>query len=131
VPWFVRYQDVDANDEPNETGREDVTLKDGRLVSFKIVAVVRVRDAEAAVVKLGHYQTETKPLLASRVAQELAEMDPERVLPARRTRLNTSVKEWATQELAPYGIEVVAARFSTFVLNPRAIRLLGDADKPE
>lgn len=110
------------------TQLQSVTLRDGRVLTFSASITVRVTDAAAAYLTLGHY-TETVVELASRIlAEELADADPERFDPSRgkRGRLMEELRSELNKACSSHGLGIDGLGFNNFLLGVRTIRLLLD-----
>lgn len=126
IPWFIDFHDVTIVADPITTGRRDVTLKDGRVLVFEATAMAYVTDASKAVLAVHDHDRGTHAILAGVFAEKLSNVDPDRLLPEGRGRLNGSLKVWVDAELAEIGVATKWVRFTTFVLHPKTIRLLGE-----
>lgn len=126
IPWFMRIIEVEDAYVPITTPRQDITIKDGRLLSFAAAAQLRVADSDLAINSVEHYHDSAKTLMASFLAQEMVEADPDRFAPDRRKRLFTSLEQRLATEAAKFGVELRDLSFTSFVLAPRAYRLLSD-----
>lgn len=130
VPWFMYVETVNIVESILGTGRQDITLRDGTTLSFVATARVRVVDPRAAVCDVDDYRETTQELLASVLAQELADADPARFDPARgkRDRLLNELTANVAAEAKKYGVLVEDIRFTSFVRNIRTYRLLNDTN---
>lgn len=130
VPWFMHIEPVNIAEAIVGTGRQDITLRDGSVLSFVSAAKVRVVDARAAVCDVDSFRETTQELLASVLAQALADAEPSRFDPARgkRDRLLAEITALVNVESANYGVLVSDVRFTSFVRNIRTYRLLNDGN---
>lgn len=126
IPWFMMYIDVSTVPSIGNTVRLDITTKDNRALSFSAAITYRVVDVAKALNDVDSYEETTQELAASILAAQLAEVEPERLLPERRARLTTSALGWVQAEAAVYGVEIEKVRFTTFVLGAKTFRLLTD-----
>lgn len=127
IPWFMDVKAMSVAEDPIHIPRQDVTLKDGTLLSFEATAVTKVVDPRKAHTIVDHYDSSTKILLASMLAEQFMEIEPARIHnPRRRENLFDKVTEAIAKEAAEFGVEVSKVRFPSFVLNPRVFRLLTD-----
>lgn len=132
VPWFTEVTEVDVCEAIIGTERLDVTLSDNSLLSFSATAVVQVVDVRAALNDVEQYRETAKEALAAVLADRLAAVDAARLEHGSRKRLLTDLQRWVAEELTPYGIAVRKLRFTSFVLNAKAHRLIVDqTDKKE
>lgn len=128
VPWFTEIHFTSVAWEPARTGRCDITAKDNRTVTFDATAWIRVSDPILAYTLVHDYEQGMHSLLSSVLAENLADVEADRLSPEKRGRLNASLKGWVTKEAAQYGLEVDWVRFTSFVLAPRTYRVLTDQD---
>lgn len=129
LPWFTEIIEVPIVPKPIATGRQDITLKSGATLSFDAAATLRVTDVEKALNAIDDYHHSTTILLASVLAEKLADVEPERFEPNRRGRLFASLETLVQKEAEVYGIEITNLRFTSFVLNARTYRLLIDQNQ--
>lgn len=126
VPWFHEVKAESVVRGIVQTPRLDITAQDGTMVTFQASATVRVIDLHLAVNTVDAYMETTQELLAAVLADRMAKVDASRLAPEGRGRLLTDLAKWVQSE-CDFGVEVSKLRFTTFVVNPRPFRLLGDA----
>lgn len=126
VPWFSEVVNASCAPAIVGTSREDITMADGKTLSFSVTATVRVVDVYKALNAVEHYHESTQELIGSYLAEKLAEVDPERLAPDRRRRLFSDLQKGLAGEAAEYGVEVSKLRFTSFVTGVRTYRLLID-----
>lgn len=125
VPWFCEVHEIPTSWDYVESGRLDLTLKDGRLLSCEAIAKMRVVELQKAWVAFHDYEVDRRKMLKAVVSELLQEADPERFEPGRRGRLLGSSLLKAVQDgAAPIGVECESVRVTTFVLGARTYRLL-------
>lgn len=127
LPWFTRIINVDVVPSIIGTGRQDITLRDDRTLSFAATATVKVIDVDLALNSVDQYKETTRELMASFLAQELAEADADRLTPDKRPRLFTTLEQRLAKETAKFGVELTNLRFTSFVIDARTYRLLTDS----
>lgn len=125
VPWFHEIKAESVVRGVVQTPRIDITLRNGSLLTVQAAASVRVTNLERAVNAVDAYMETTQEDITAVLAEKLADVDAGRLEPAKRKALMNDLKRW-TQEEVDYGIEIDKLRFTTFVLNPRPFRLMGD-----
>jgi regulator of protease activity HflC (stomatin/prohibitin superfamily) len=125
LPWFHDIRADSVVPAIVQTPRLDITAQDGTMVTFQASATVRVTDLNLAVNTVDAYTETMQELLAAVLAERMAKVDAARLAPEGRSRLLTDLARWV-QEECNFGIEVSKLRFTTFVVNPRAFRLMGD-----
>ena len=126
VPWFYDVTAESVVPGIVQTPRLDLTAQDGTMVTVQLSATVRVVDLGKALNTVDAYMETVQELITAVLAEKLAEVDAQRLAPEKRGRLVSDLRRWIDQEAAEFGIEVTKPRFTTFVVNPRPFRLLGD-----
>lgn len=125
IPWFMDVKEIPGSWDYVESGRMDLTLKDGRTLSCEATAKMRVVDFGKAWADFHDYETDRHRMLRAVVSELLQEADPERFEPARRGRLLGGSLLKAVQDgAAPIGCEVESVQMTTFVVGHRTFRLL-------
>jgi regulator of protease activity HflC (stomatin/prohibitin superfamily) len=110
------------------TGREDITLADGKTLSFSAMATLRVTDVKTALNEIDNYHESTRELIGSFLAEKLSEVDTVRLTPEKRGAYVSLLQRQLAKEAAEFGIEITKLRFTSFVLSVKTIRLLLDTD---
>lgn len=108
------------------TGRQDITLNDGSVLSWQAAATVQVVDAERVTNGVDSYTETAREALCAILADRLASVDAERLEPDKRGRLLSDLTRWVNEELNPFGMHADRVRFVTFVRNARIFRLMQD-----
>lgn len=126
VPWFTDVKTISRAEALCGTGRNDITLLDGRTLSFAATSWAKVTDARLAFTKVDDPHTTAQEILASVLADKLAEEDPDRLRPRRRGRLFAELAQAVSAEAERYGLEMWDVRFTSFVLDVKTHRLLID-----
>lgn len=126
IPWFTEVMTCSTAEAIVGTGRQDITLQDGSMLSFSATAVVRVKDAYSALNLVDQYHETMQELLSSVLADKLATVDASRFEPEKRGRLAADLQRWVQEEATPYGIEVKKVRFTSFLSNVKSHRLIID-----
>lgn len=129
IPWFLDVKTVSVAEAIVGTGRLDITLADKSMLSFAATATVQVTDIYAALNLVDAYHETMQELLASVLAEKLASVDPTRMEPEGRGRLASDLKRWVATEAEQYGIEVKKVRFTSFIVNAKAHRLIIDQNQ--
>ena len=129
VPWFCDVKTVSVAEAIVGTGRQDITLSDKSMLSFAATATVQVNNIYSALNLVDAYTETMQELLASVLAEKLAEVDAVRLEPEKRGRLFADLQRWVAKEAEQYGIEVKKVRFTSFILNARAHRLIIDQNQ--
>lgn len=129
-PWYHHLEPVSIAPELVGTGRQDITLSDGRTLSFSAVATLRVTDVNRALNSIGSYKESTQELIGSYLAEQLADADADRLSPARRGRFFAGLVKGLAAEASEMGVEVTKLRFTSFVVNVRTVRLLMEQGTP-
>lgn len=126
VPWFFQVIEVSMVPAIIGTGRQDLTLRDGRTLSFNATAWARVTDAAKATNGVDDYRETTQELLTSVLADKLVTVDVDRLDTEKRGRLLADLQKWAATEAEPFGIEISKVRFTSFILGARTYRVVTD-----
>lgn len=126
VPFFTEVIEASCATAIVPCSREDITMTDGSTLSFSATATVRVVDVYKALNAVEHYHESTQELIGAFLAENLAEVDPERLAPNKRKRLFNDLQRTLSTEAAEFGVEVSKLRFTSFVMNVRTYRLLID-----
>lgn len=130
VPFFMDVHAVSVAEAIAGTPRLDITLTDGRTLSFSATCTAHIEDVRKAVCDVDDFATTTQELLASVLADKLADVDVERLSPQKRGRLFADLRRWVADEAAKYGVAVTAIRFTSFVVGARTYRHLVDQSQP-
>lgn len=125
-PWFEEVKARSVVEGIVRGNRQDITLRDGRVVSFAASAVVRVADLATAMNGIDQYEETMQELLESVVADKLREMPPARLVPENLGRVLGSLTKAVKQEADEMGLAVRKVRFPTFVISPKVFRVMGD-----
>jgi regulator of protease activity HflC (stomatin/prohibitin superfamily) len=130
IPWFIDVHEISVAEAICGTPRQDITLKDGTTLSFTASATVQVVDVSKAVCTVDEYRETVQELVAAVLAERLAEVDADRLLPDKRGRLMADLKRWVADEAKEYGVEVKRVRFTSLMQNVKAHRLIIDQGSP-
>lgn len=130
IPWFMNVHEISVVEAICGTPRLDITLRDKSTLSFSASATVQVVDVSKAVCTVDNYSETIRELLAAVLAERLADVDAERLAPENRRRLIADLKRWVQEAAEPYGVECKAIRFTSFLQNTRAHRLIIDQSSP-
>ncbi len=126
VPWFMEIRCVSIAPAPVVSGRQDITLSDGSVLSYDATAMMRVVDVRAALNDIEDYHHSTITTLAAVLSDKLVEIDVARLEFERRGRLFTSLEKWVGDETIQFGVQTSKLRFTSFVLKIKTYRLLTD-----
>lgn len=130
-PWICDIIPVTVVDTPLASGKVDITLGNGKMLTVDATATVRVVDVFKALNEVDEYKESVQELLRAILGETLALEDPDRLNADRRSRLFASLRQAVHKETMQYGVSVLAVRFTTFVLDAPTVRLLGDGVKVE
>lgn len=126
-PWFIEIREETVVPAIVSTPARDITLSDDQLLHFGMSAWCKVTDYNLAINTVDQFRETVQESITAVVADKLAKMDSKKLAPDRRTDLLRSLREAVNAETSGFGVEVTKLRFTTFVLNPRAIRLIGNS----
>lgn len=130
IPWFCDVMSVSIAPALVGTGREDVTLSDGSILSYSAMATLRVVDVRCALNDVDDYHESTQELIRSFISEQFALVDTARLQPDKRKAYIKKLQTDLAEEAASFGVEISKLRFPSFVLNVRAFRLLMDQEAP-
>lgn len=127
LPWFIEVREENAVLGLVSTPRQDITLTDGKMLTFAATANVRVSNLRKAYLDVERYHETAQENIAAVLAQKLAEVDASRVAADKRGRLLADLRRWVNEETQLYGVTVEKLRFTTFVVNAKTFRLLQES----
>lgn len=131
IPFFTQLREIGLTWDFMESGRLDITLRDGRELTCEVVAKLRVNDPVMAYFEFGDYPEDMRRALRAAVSEVLSEADSERFSQDRRVRLlGQSLLAGVRTAAARIGFEVEAVQVTTFILQPKIHRLLMDGKAP-
>jgi len=127
IPFFTDVKATSVVPGVISTPLLTVTTRDNKsTITFSAAATVRISDASRAWNKIDNVSETMRELLAAVTAEKLAEVDPARLDGDKRKRLIADMVMWLNRELEPFGLEVLAVRFTNFAVNMKAFRLMTD-----
>ena len=126
IPWFGDVKTVSTAEAIIGTGRLDITLADGALLSFAASATVKVSDVYKALNAVDEYRETATELLSSVVADLFSEEPSASFAAGLRRGLQTRVRNALESQGEPYGLSFGRVRLTSCVVAPRAHRLLID-----
>lgn len=123
-PFFTEVREACIVDDQIRTARQDLTLKDGSMVSVEAVASFKITDYNLAENTVHDCDHRTYLTIESVIADKLRSVEASRLEPAGLSRLLSDLTRWVNEETSVFGVEVSYIRFSTFVTKARTYRLL-------
>lgn len=127
IPFFTDVKPTSVVPGVISTPLLTVTTRDNKsTITFSAAATLQISNANYAWNRIDNVAETMRELLAAVTAEKLAEVDPGRLDGEKRKRLIADMVMWLNRELEPYGLEVLAVRFTNFVVNIRAFRLMTD-----
>lgn len=126
VPWFFDVKSITLAPHPVVGDKQDITLADGTLLTFKPSATVRVVDVYAVLNEIEDYHHSSTLLLAGVLAEQLAQCTAADFEMGARPKIMKRLTRALRRAMQPYGVEMTELAFSTFVLNLKTYRLLTD-----
>jgi regulator of protease activity HflC (stomatin/prohibitin superfamily) len=127
LPWFIEVRSESTVLALISTPRQDITLTDGKMLTFATTSNVRITDLRKAYLEVEAYHQTAQENIAAVLAEKLAEVDAARVTADKRGRLLSDLKKWVNAETDIYGVTVERLRFTTFVVNAKTFRLLQES----
>jgi len=128
IPYFMNVIAVDVVPSIISTPLQTITLRDKRLAAFSATATLLVEDPRAALNDVDKYEETVAELVASVLAERIADADPERFDPAygKRDRLLEELRVALDDATRVFGVRVLALRFTNFMTDVRTYRLLAE-----
>lgn len=126
IPWFCEVDPESIAVGTVQTPRIDITAQDGTMVTLQATANVQIVNLKLAVNSVDHYMESTQERLQAVVATRLSKIDAAKLAPEKRGPLLTELRKWVDQDTQKFGVYTSELSFSTFVVNARPFRLLGD-----
>lgn len=128
IPFFTDVKTISVAGAIVGTGRQDITLLDGSMLSFSATVWAKVADPYKALNLVDEPTSTTQELLASLLADTLAETEVVRLKGSKRKVANLfkSLEEDLKKEALEFGVEVSQLRFTSYVFAVRTYRLLID-----
>lgn len=130
IPFFCDVRTVNRVPDIYSTGLQDITAKDGEILTFAASLTLVVTDAAAALNRVVRHEETATECAGAVLADTLADLGSERLDPERRRGLIRTCLAAINREVAEYGVEVTALRFTTFVRGARTYRLLSPTGIP-
>lgn len=125
LPFFTSVHQVAVSWDYVDSGRLDLTLKSGDVLSCEATAKMRVVDLQAAYIGFHDYEHDRTSALRAAISETLVEAGADRFEPGKRGRLLGGSLLNAVREAAgQLGHEVELVQVTTFVLRARVLRLL-------
>lgn len=125
-PWFCEVYVVSVKPSPISTPRMDLTLKSGAQLSFTATAVMQVEHAANALNEIDDYRESTQEILGAVLADRLSRIAEDKLDAENRASLLRDLRDRVDAETSVFGVRARSVRFTTFVVNPKQIRLLQD-----
>lgn len=133
VPFVHTVHAVTTVPETYFTGPHDVTLEpdEGRprriVVTYSAAVDIEVEDPALAWNTRGHYLTTTLNLVAGMVSEALRSEDEDRFSPSRKVmdRFKARLVAKIDERTKVYGVRLRALEFADFLVDVRAVRLVG------
>jgi regulator of protease activity HflC (stomatin/prohibitin superfamily) len=128
VPFFSDVKTISVASAIVGTGRQDITLLDGTTLSFSATVWAKIVDVYKAFNLVDEPTSTTQELLASLLADTLAETPVDRLRGSKRKTNNLfkDLEEQLKREALEFGVEIHELRFTSFVLGVKTHRFLID-----
>jgi regulator of protease activity HflC (stomatin/prohibitin superfamily) len=125
LPFFTEVHQVAISYDYVKSGRLDLTLKDGRILTCAAVAKARIVDLKQAYIAYHDYEVDRVSAFQAAISETLVEADPDRFEAGKRGRLlGSSLLKAVREAFEGIGHEVESVQVTTFVLQPKVFRLL-------
>lgn len=128
--WFHDLKTIVMVPDPRTTPVQDVTLKDGDILTFSATLVFYVKSAAKAMNLVAKHDESAVETAGAILCDTLADLEGERLEPDRRRGLIRTCLKAINAELDEYGIGVQSLRFNTFVRADKTYRLLTSSPSP-
>jgi regulator of protease activity HflC (stomatin/prohibitin superfamily) len=128
VPWLCDVRTVSTVPDVYTLSLQNVMLSDGSALTFSASVSVVVTDASAAYLKLGHYTETVQEIAASVIAEEMARLSWDQIMPEDRAEwaaVRDRIRIAVNNEIGQFGLNVVSLRLNNFFRGP-TVRLLTD-----
>jgi regulator of protease activity HflC (stomatin/prohibitin superfamily) len=129
--WFWELHTISLQPALLNTGRQDVTLKDGSVVTFRATGWARVVDPLKAFIGVDSYKETAQELVTAVVSDKLAMVEASRLEPENRARLLSDLTKWVSKEAEEYGVEISKIRFASFVHRAKTMRIILDRESEQ
>lgn len=126
VPFFMQIDIYLVCPDVRTLPRQDITLKDGRLLTFQVAVAIEVIDLVAADTKVANYIESTQEISMGIIADRLMEIEPSRFDSENRGRLIGGLKQSINAALSPFGCRCTELWFTQFALGARPYRVFTD-----
>lgn len=131
VPFFFDVKTVNMVADVFSTEEQTVEMQDGGTLTFTASVRMRVTDPALALNNVVDHEENAVEDVAAVLAETLADMPPERLDPAKRRGLLRKCELEVNKLLGEYGMEVERIRFTNYLRNIRAYRLITSGNKLE
>lgn len=127
LPYFMDVKTASVVPGIISTPLLNITASDGSTpISFSAAATIQIVSVDKAYNKIETVRETTREMLAAVTADKLADVDVSRLDGGSRRRLVADLKKWMNKELEFAGIEVLAIRFTNFMVGVRSYRFMTD-----
>lgn len=126
LPWWGEVTTVSMAESIVGTGRQDITTRDGSLLSFAATCPMKVVNPYKALVNVDGYQETAQEALMSVLSAALVKEETAELSPRARAGLMKRLSNEVRAKVSEYGIESGEVSFVSFVTNMKAHRLLID-----
>jgi regulator of protease activity HflC (stomatin/prohibitin superfamily) len=124
VPWFFDVRTVDMVPDVFSTEEQTIEVMGGGTLTFTASVRLRVVDPGLALNNVVDHEENAVEDVAAILADTLASMDEERLDGEKRRSLLRKCQIDVNRELEAYGMTVEKIRFTNFIRNIRAYRLI-------
>lgn len=124
VPFFFDVKSVNVVPDVLSTEEQTIELQGGGTLTFTASVRLKVVDANRALNNVVDYEENAVEDVAAVLAETLADMPEERFDPEKRRGLLRKCLLEVNKALGEYGVEAEKVRFTNFIRNIRAFRLI-------
>lgn len=131
VPFFFDVKSANVVPDVFSTEEQTIEMQDGGTLTFTASVRMRVVEPALSLNNVVDHEENAVEDVAAVLAETLADMPPERLDPAKRRSLLRKCELEVNKLLGEYGMEVERIRFTNFLRNIRAYRLITSGNKLE
>jgi len=126
-PWFSEIETVSIVPNPVSTPMLDLTLSDGKSLSYSVTAIMQVFDPVLAITTVDDYRESMLELLGSKTSEILGEEDAVRMEHGKRRALIRKILTEVDRDTQVFGVATTALRFTNLVIDEPTIRVRSDS----
>jgi hypothetical protein len=126
LPWFAEVRTASTVEFIMGTGRLDLALKDGTILSYAATATAHIEDVFKALNAVNEYQETAVEAFMSACSAQLGKETVASFEPASRAWMLKRIQTAVQEKIGKYGMVVDEVSFVSLVPNARIHRLVMD-----